>query len=403
MEKLRTPARPAMGHLFRTAEDVVPPSPDEVFAYAASQVERAACGLWPGAEVRLGPTVPSVTSYVRRVEVDGRPLYAKLSVLGVSLVSLLRGSCGDWGTVLDAQAAYVASPGSLLEREARQLAVLAGPAALHVPTVAGYEGGVLFTEPVHGPTLAELLARAPHRTAVLLETVIGEMAVGLRRRGVAARVGRSEIRERSITGTFLRKFNGLSGSTCLRQTCHAEALAAVVGRLHQARRITASPARAVVFGDLKPEHVVFPDGAERPAFLDPGLMRGRPADDAAKLVSRTVLNLVARPPGTEGVRALLGGVAAYAASATVGSDRSGRDAWLRQLTLLWLMDTANILTTYLTAPADLPLTAHAADVVRRARAVCDMLDRSTAAVVSYRDARGVWRLCLDSAAKTAAS
>ncbi len=210
MEKLRTPARPATGHLFRTAEDVVPPSQEEVFAYAAGQVEQAARGLWPGAEVRLGPAVPSVTSYVRRVEVDGRPLYAKLSVLGVSLVSLLRGSCGDWVTVRDAQAAYVASPGSLLEREARQLAVLAGPAALRVPTVAGYEGGVLFTESVHGSTLAELLVRAPHRTTWLLEEVTGEMAVGLRRRGVAARVGRSEIRERSITGTFLRKFNGLS-------------------------------------------------------------------------------------------------------------------------------------------------------------------------------------------------
>ncbi|MFI8966984.1 hypothetical protein ACIGO8_33295 [Streptomyces sp. NPDC053493] len=379
------------------------PDPEAVFAYAAGQVEQAAHGLWPRAKVALGPVVPSVTSYVQQVDVDGRPLFAKLSVLGVSLVSLLRGACGEWPEVLQKQAVYVTSPGALLERERDQLRTLRGVAGLRVPDAAGYERGVLFTEPAHGPTLADLIGKEPDRTADLLGLVVDEVAQGLGQRGVAARVERTEIRERSITATFLRKFNGLSGGTYLRQTDHAVTLTTVVTRLRLAQRVAAPPTRAVVFGDLKPEHAVFPDGDGRPVFLDPGLMRGRPAGDPAKLVSRLVLNLITQPPAARDVRAVLGGVAAFGAAMTARSDRAGRDVWLRQLTVMWLMDTTNILSTYLSAPPGLPLAPHAAAAVSRARQVCDMLDRSTAALTSYRDARSVWRLCLDNAAKAALS
>ncbi|MFE5614164.1 hypothetical protein [Streptomyces sp. NPDC056524] len=380
------------------------PDPEAVFAYAAGQVEQAAHGLWPRAKVVMGPVVPSVSSYVQQVEVDGRLLFAKLSVLGVSLVSLLRGACGEWPDVLQAQAAYINSPGALLERERDQLRTLRGPAGLRVPDAPGYDRGVLFTEPAHGPTLADLIAKDPGRTAELLGLVVAEVVAGLGQRGVAARVEKTEIRERSITATFLRKFNGLSGGAYLRQTDHAATLTTVVSRLRLAQRVVAPPIRAVVFGDLKPEHAVFPDTGGRPVFLDPGLMRGRPAGDPAKLVSRLVLNLIASPSADiRNVRAVLGGIAAFAASMTACTDRAGRDAWLRQLTLLWLMDTTNILSTYLSAPAGLPLARHAAATIGRARAVCDMLDRSTAALTSFRDARSVWRLCLDAAAKAAAS
>ncbi|GAA2710339.1 hypothetical protein GCM10010315_10020 [Streptomyces luteosporeus] len=58
-----------------------------------------------------------MTAYVRRLSVDGRPLYAKVSLLGMSLVSVLRGTAGNWAQVRAAQAAYQGSPGTLLERE----------------------------------------------------------------------------------------------------------------------------------------------------------------------------------------------------------------------------------------------------------------------------------------------
>lgn len=61
---------------------------------------------------------------MRRIRVDGRALYAKYSLLGVSLVSLLRGACGPWPQVREAQRAYVLRPDALIEREAGQLRFL---------------------------------------------------------------------------------------------------------------------------------------------------------------------------------------------------------------------------------------------------------------------------------------
>lgn len=49
-------------------------------------------------------------------------------------------------------------------------------------------------------------------------------------------------------------------------------------------------------------------------------------------------------------------MAAYTADATAHHSTDEEDAWLRQLIVLWLMDTTNILTTYLTNPPDLPLS-----------------------------------------------
>ncbi|MFB7428769.1 hypothetical protein ACFC0K_36415 [Streptomyces hydrogenans] len=58
------------------------------------------------------------------------------------------------------------------------------------------------------------------------------------------------------------------------------------------------------------------------------------------------------------------------------------------------MDTLNILSTYLTAPADLPLSAHAAGVRDRARHVADLLDRAPAPLTSTDDGAIWWRLYL---------
>ncbi|OEJ21538.1 hypothetical protein AS594_39045 [Streptomyces agglomeratus] len=376
---------------------LMPPPAEAVLSYAAGQTVKAAEALWPAAVIRLGEVAPSVTSYVQRVEVDGRPLFAKVSILGVSLVSVLRGVCGDWESVKAAQAAYAASPGSLLRREVLQLKTLAGPARLRVPKVAGYASGVLFTEPVTGPSLADLILREPHRTADLLGRVVDELATGLRRPGVAARVDRAPIGERSISGTFLRKFNGISGSSYVNQTGHGDVLTAVASRLRKAK-IAPAPNQRVIFGDLKPEHAHFPDGPDGPvAFLDPGLQRGRPCADAAKLMSRTVLNLVCCPPTPHDARAVLSGIAAFVAALNARVDEADRDAWLRQLVLLWLMDTTNILSTYLTAPPGLPLSAHGAAVVTRAGAVCQMLEHASATMASRTPARTWWRLCLDDA------
>ncbi|MFC0843928.1 hypothetical protein ACFH04_09405 [Streptomyces noboritoensis] len=120
------------------------PDPADVFAYVSGRVEHAAHALWPGAIVGLGPHVPSGDRYVQRLDVDERPLFAKVSLLGSSLVSVLRGTLGDWAAIRARQDAYTATPGGLLERETIQYGIL-HTARLRAPRIAGYSGGVLFT------------------------------------------------------------------------------------------------------------------------------------------------------------------------------------------------------------------------------------------------------------------
>ncbi|WP_285574076.1 hypothetical protein [Streptomyces sp. RTGN2] len=380
---------------------IVPPAPSAVLSYAAAQSMKAAQALWPAADVRLGEVAPSVTSYVQQVEIDGRSLFAKCSILGVSLVSVLRGTCGDWETVKAAQAAYSSSPKALLRRETAQLRALAA-AGVRVPWVAGYQDGVLFTEAVDGPNLADLVLREPHRTAELLLGTVDELETGLGRPGTAACADRAPIGERSISATFQRKFNGLSGATYLHHTGHGEVLTAVVSRLRQARMQPVVADLPVIFGDLKPEHVVF-DGQGRAVFLDPGLQRGRPCADTAKLLSRTVLNLVSRPTSKAGTHAVLSGVSSFIIALCTRLAVEEQEAWLRQLVLLWLMDSTNILTTYLSAPAGLPLSADAAAVVGRVAAVVGMLDHASQRVTSRAPADVWWRMCLDDALQAVAA
>ncbi|GGR02296.1 hypothetical protein [Streptomyces netropsis] len=374
----------------------------DVFVYADQQIKRAAAEVWPGAEVQLGQHTPSVTTYVRRLTVDGRPLFAKVSLLGLSLVSVLRGTAGDWDTVRAAQVAYRGSPGTLLEREAKALAILRDEAGVLACPVAGHQGGVLFTEPVAGPTLADLLAKEPHRTGELMTRVLVELA-GLQRSAVARAVDEVAITERGIRSTFHRKFNGISGPTYLRKAGDAgEVLATVVGRLRRLRVTPAAGRQPVVYGDLKPDHAVFPDGPEgRPVFLDPGLAHGPAQTDMAKLVSRIVLNLIASPPDRAAADATIAGIGVFADAMTADLGPDERAAWIKHLVVLWLMDTTNILSTYLTCPPDLPLPEHGGKISRQAKAVVTLLDRTTAHLIAGTDPRAVWRLTLTDAAKAA--
>lgn len=377
------------------------PTPELVADYAAEHIAAAAHELWPTSAVQLGPVIPSVTSHVQQLTVDGGALYAKTELLGMSLVSVVRGRGGDWPTAKAAQRAYLARPGTLLEREANQLRVLA-TAGLRVPRVLGYRPGVLFTEYVRGATLAELVAARPGRTAGLLYLVRQELAPVLRGRDVVALVDRAPIIERSVPGTFLRKFNDVSGAAYLGRSPDGNLLREIVLRLRRANASAAfSLTRPVVFGDLKPEHVLFPTDGGRPTFIDPGLMRNPPCADLAKLLSRLFLDLVARQPGVDTVRVVLDEVALYADAAAAHLSVSDKSALLRQLVTLWLMDTTNILTTYLSHPTGLPMTRNGAAVVARAGAVCWMLDLCTSALVPLRSGRDLWRLCLAHVAQAA--
>lgn len=383
------------------------PSVPEVFTHAAEQIHQAATELWPGVPVRLDEHVPSVTSYVHRLRVGDRTLYGKVSVLGVSLVSLLRGACGTWPNVLQAQREYEAQPDGLLEREAAQLRLLAALGRPRTCELAGVHRGVMFTEPVSGPSLGELLLARPGDAAELLTLPLTELRA-LRRPDVVRRLEPAGvIGERSIAGTFLRKFNGLSGALYLdrlgTERCTpeqrqevGELLRRSVVLLHRLRMTLPPTTRTTLaYGDLKPEHVVFPDGPEaRPVLIDPGLFRARPAVDVAKLVSRTVLYLAAHQPEAATARKVMEGLGIFGEARTLRLSRQARPVWLRELLTLWLMDTTNILTTYLSAPSALPLPAHGLALVDRATQVCTLVDTMSADLATGADSRGVWERAL---------
>ncbi|MFE5597601.1 hypothetical protein ACFQ8O_00140 [Streptomyces coelicoflavus] len=390
------------------------PTVAEVFVHAAARIHQAAAGIWPGESVLLDAHVPSVTGYVHRARVGDRVLYAKTSILGVSLVSLLRGTHGSWPMVAEAQRAYEQRPDGLLVREAAQLRALAGLGGPQVCPVVGIRDGVIFTEAVPGPTLAELLLAMPARTRELMERPLAELQPLHRPRSATRLDPAGAIGERSIAGTFLRKFDGAAGAAYVDQlgaercppgTCEevTELVRASVHRLHGLRMtLPSAVGTTLAYGDLKPEHVVFPDGPDgRPVLLDPGLLRASPMVDVAKLMSRTVLVLVAHRPAPEVTRQILDDLALLALARCGHLGPRERRGWVRHLLTLWLMDTVNIVTTYLSAPAALPLPRLGLTLVDRAVPVARLVDAVSADLLAPA-ARGMGDRVLDRIAGVAA-
>lgn len=377
------------------------PAPTVLLSWAAGQVRQAAAAQWPGAEVRLLEHVPSVTGYVQRVEVSGRPLYAKLSVLGASLVSVVNGAYGSWEEVRRRQRAYAAQRGGLLYREAAHLRLLAEAGRPRVASVAAIRDGVLFTEPVAGVSMADRLARRPGEAVDLLEAVGEDLAV--LHALDPARLGTAQITERSIRGTFARKF---TGGSYLRQAdvprlpesyrrAVTVLLRAAVSRL--ARCPVPAERPAVVYGDLKPEHVITTDGGGL-VLLDPGLRLAGEVEDLARLVSRTLLLAVTQLPA-EDATVVINSVGVHVGGRARSQPDPGR--WLRGLAALWLMDTVNIVSTYLAAPAGLPLPGLAASVVEPTGAVsvAAMVQEASLMVEGTAPGDLVWERALTCARK----
>ena len=385
------------------------PGVEEVFAFGDEQIRQAVRELWPGESIDLCHHVPSVTGYVRQVRVGDRPLFAKVSFLGVSMVSLLRGVCGGMPQIRQAQEGYVTGPDGLLQREAGQLRMLAALGSPRVCALAGMARGVLFTEPVPGRSLAELLKARPADTADLLELPFRELYELHQPHAVRRLESAEVIGERAISGTFARKFNGISGALYVKllgaDRCPVEdheqlvdEMRQVVARLHRLRFSallkTARPVLA--YGEVKPEHVVFPGGvAGRPVFLDPGLMRSGATADMAKLISRTALLVAAEQPGPQSARQITEGIGAFVERRLQSVSREVRGSWLRELLVLWLMDTTNITTTYWSAPPGLPLPAHGLALVERARQVCRLLDMVSTDLAAGKRPFDVWEHALD--------
>ncbi|MFJ3083417.1 hypothetical protein ACIPJG_27155 [Streptomyces halstedii] len=361
--------------------------------HAASRqiITRAVEEAWPDKDIVPGPQCPSVTSYVCRVTVDGEEVIAKYSWLGMSLVSILRGAGGTWEEVQATQRAYVDSTELLTAREAQNLELLRRLGRPRVCGTAGLHGGVLLTHIVAGTPLADELSARPWEPGALLEAVLDALGdlhgpAGAERLREAAPIG-----ERSVVGVFRRKFNGLSTTAYLRalgqdselpEHERREIIELVQNTVWRLLRMSSavSPRRdTVVFGDLKPEHV-FLDGP-RLHFIDPAVQwAAGPQPDVAKLTGRALLLAVGHPESQSG-RQIVQGVASTLARHIAALPERDRAARLREVLVLWLMDTVSILSTCLSAPPGLPLAPHQQALVAQARTVAGVVDRVSALLV----------------------
>ncbi|MFJ8332856.1 hypothetical protein [Streptomyces sp. NPDC094437] len=374
-----------------TASENTAVAADLLHRTSRRHIVRAVERRWPDKEIVLGPQHPSVTSYVCRVTVNGEDLIAKYSWLGLSLVSILRGVGGTWEEVQEAQRAYVERADLVTGREAQNLAFLRRLGRPRVCGTVGLHGGVLLTRIVEGTSLVQALTARPWETNALLDAVL--LALGdLHSTAGAERLrGVAPIGERSVVGVFRRKFNGLSTAGRLRTLGQdsglpeherqevAELVRTAAWRLLRMAGAISTRRDLLVFGDLKPEHVHI-DGPHL-NFIDPAVQwAAGPQPDIAKLTGRAVLLAVGHPDRSAGSQ-IVQGVAATLARYLAALPEHERAGQLREIMVLWLMDTVSILSTCLSAPQGLLLTPHQQSLVERARTVAGLVDRASALLV----------------------
>ncbi|MGH3773310.1 MAG: hypothetical protein ACRDRW_18255 [Pseudonocardiaceae bacterium] len=350
--------------------DVAVP-PGRVLDYAKAAVETVATRLWAGESVQVGPQLPSVTNYVTLLRVGGQSFVAKYSLLGTSLVSVVRGLRGTWPEVETSQREYVADPQGLLAREHTQLRALATTARrsalpLRVPQIITYEAGVLITVAVAAPSLStELLSGSQHPGKLL--THVADTA---RRLQCACDIGNPALGtvmlsspHSSIAGTYARTFlsprrahdyltalgDGWAGPAERREIQNS------LNRLRSVLSVllcsTASP--VVIYGDLEPEHILL-EPAGWQTWVDPGLQRADPAAELAKLVSRTALLLVTTQPPADRASTILDALDQLVTE-FLSRDSPNDMHMLRRLLALWLADWSNYLATGLSLPPQVPL------------------------------------------------
>lgn len=362
------------------------PSAEQIYGYARRAIRDAAAQLWRGQTVELRDQVPSVTSYVCRVDIANQPVYAKVSILGVSLVSILRGTRGSWREVRAAQQRYQHTSYNLAIREAAHLNFLAGFDRPRVARTVGYSRGVLFTSQVDGQSLSEIaLSRFEDLPELLLQTWRELTNLHQTSRRVT-----SIAKDRDIYSTFIRKFGteySVGWLSSIDQDL-ASTFLSIVTRLRPFRAPVMSDARPI-FGDLKPEHVLVSASGEL-TLLDPGLAHRPVVVDAAKLISRLLLDLLSSCPNSERTYAVVGAVEEFAYGCAAEVAAYDRKTWWRDLVVLWLQDTLNILSTWLAAPSDL-LPPLSISLTAYAMRVCTVAERIMTTLSGTRNPQAAWR------------
>ncbi|MEV3895273.1 hypothetical protein [Streptomyces anulatus] len=372
---------------------------EELYEASRRAITLTVDDLWPGRGALLGAQVPSLSSYVCPVTVDGEQMFAKYGWLSTPVASILRGARGTLDDVLEAQLPYTRSADLLTRREYQQLKFLRQLGRPRVCETVDFRGGVLVTRALPGATVAEEITLRPWDTSPLLDSVLLSLPE-LHGGAGADYIKRSwPINERSIVDVFLRQFKGPAAAGFVadlgrdQELPEGERLTVVdlvanaVRRLIRLTTALRPRYRVAVYGDLAPEHV-FLSGA-RLTFISPALQwSAGPEPDVARLIGRTFLlglchhELRAEKQIVQGVATVLHGFFG-------GLPRAERLDQVREVMVLWLMDTASLLAACMSVPADYPLTAHQRELVRHARRIATVLDRVSGLLIGSMTGAGL--------------
>jgi hypothetical protein len=327
-------------------------------AHARTAVLAVAEDLLPAGGARIVGAYPSVTNYVFILSArDGTRFVAKYGLLGRSLPTVLLLHAGsDMQGVLRLQREYLRDrPRLALEHE--QLRRLDQWMPGLAPTPVGYAEGVLLLRHVAARmTLTDLLARHDDLDGLLAMV----LAVSDRVHALIANDSVREFAERfpldllrsDISRTFLRKFGGGSPTAGSPEDPRRgpglpwEAAGwgprLLGGIAAELRELGCRPADGLLFGDLKPEHVLF-GATGKVCLLDPSVHAGRRSADLARFLARTML---VGHTLEHGARERVG-----AALARVFLQRACTPDAHAEVGLLIVADLMNILSTYGSLPA----------------------------------------------------
>lgn len=402
----------------RASDTSVVVAPGTVLDHARAAVETVATRLWTSEKVHVGPQLSSVTNYVTLLQVGGQSFVAKYSLLGASLVSIVRGQRGTWPKVETSQQGYVADPGAQLAREYAQLRILSAVARrdavpLRVPKVIAYEAGVLITVAVTAPSLSTELLFGNQRPDDLLSHVANTARRLQRAFGHGHPTLRATLMSRphsSIADTYTRKFlspshpweylstlgEGWAGPSERRDV--RELLTTLRSVLSPLLRPVAAP--AVIYGDLKPDHILL-EPAGSSTWIDPGLQCADPAAELAKLMSRTLLLLVTALPARDRTSAILDALDRLLTE-FLGHHAPDETHTLRRLLVLWLADWSNYLATGLSLPPRVPLPLPPTLLAAAARARALLLVATDVAAHLVTNPNHAWTVALQGCHQLAA-
>lgn len=234
----------------------------------------------------------SITNFVHRVPLASGSVIVKANVTGRSKPSSLR-----WLSSLPPADQRVALARSAVRtstgfrREARGLRLLRDVIGSdHTPRVLAARSSSLITADVGSHS--KFPSGDPAALRVVHPLMSEIWSLPIQSLSVQQRADLEMVRSRGIVATFIGKFAAPSPTTPIADLIGVAGLKGELPAAHHLEDVVRRamlPADRVIYGDLKPEHILT-NGDGVLHLIDPALQFGSPAEDVARLISRWLMD-----------------------------------------------------------------------------------------------------------------